>query len=305
MKQVLPNLIIAGGTKCGSTSLFFWLAAHPDVCASTAKETHFFHDEVLKKWNGSANIHEHGLDAYSDFFKNHEKEKIVVEATPQYLHQDTPLTEIPKLGTKPKIIFLLREPVKRAFSQYVYAKHRLNQVDHSMTFEAYLKHGSKRGKQLDILGHSSYSRYLKKWLDVFDPEDIWVYQSEVFFKDKLGFMKDLSIRLGIDPKFYDTYSFLKRNESSGIRNRTLHSLAQKAQNLFGDRVKERLLIPIYLKFNSKPIPKEEVLEDEVRIRLEKRLWGESTRELFELFPHLNSALWYPNLSEMESQDPSE
>jgi len=107
------------------------------------------------------------------------------------------------------------------------------------------------------------------------------------------FMKRLSSRLDIDPNFYDTYGFLKRNESSGIRNRGLHNFAQKAQDFFGDGIKEKVLIPLYLRLNSKPIPKEEVLSDELRARLEKQLWTEGTRELFDYFPELDVNKWYP------------
>jgi hypothetical protein len=293
MERLLPNVIIGGGTKCGSTSLFFWMAAHPDVCASSAKETHFFHDEILQKFNANANIHEHGLDEYSKYFADHTSEKIVIEATPQYIFQKTPLIEIPRLESKPKIIFLLREPIKRAFSQFVYSKHRLNRFNPSMTFPEYIQWTVDNGPQYDVLQHSNYLLHLKKWIDVFGRDRVWVYQSEELFQDKVNFMKRLSSRLDIDPNFYDTYGFLKRNESSGIRNRGLHNFAQKAQDFFGDGIKEKVLIPLYLRLNSKPIPKEEVLSDELRARLEKQLWTEGTRELFDYFPELDVNKWYP------------
>ena len=51
----LPNVIIAGAPKCGTSSLYFWLSAHPEVKASMVKETFFFADEV-NRFNKNANI---------------------------------------------------------------------------------------------------------------------------------------------------------------------------------------------------------------------------------------------------------
>jgi hypothetical protein len=41
----LPNLVIAGAPKCGTSSLFYWLADHPQACGSTVKETFYLMDE--------------------------------------------------------------------------------------------------------------------------------------------------------------------------------------------------------------------------------------------------------------------
>ena len=60
----LPNVIIAGAPKCGTSSLYFWLSAHPEVKASMVKETFFFADEV-NRFNKNANIIEHSLADYS------------------------------------------------------------------------------------------------------------------------------------------------------------------------------------------------------------------------------------------------
>jgi len=44
-KKIFPNLVIAGAPKSGTSSLFFWLAAHPEVCGSQKKETYFLADK--------------------------------------------------------------------------------------------------------------------------------------------------------------------------------------------------------------------------------------------------------------------
>ena len=64
----LPNVILGGAPKCGTSSLYFWLAAHPDCFGSPKKETFFFADAV-NRFNVSANSHNHPVEAYQSFFK--------------------------------------------------------------------------------------------------------------------------------------------------------------------------------------------------------------------------------------------
>ncbi|GAB5538684.1 MAG: hypothetical protein Salg2KO_07870 [Salibacteraceae bacterium] len=169
-------------------------------------------------------------------------------------------------------------------------------MDQNTTFDEYIQITKERGRQADVLGHSSYALYLEKWVEKMGKDNVLVYQSEDLFRNKVDFMKKLAVDLGIDPEFYSDYAFLKRNESSGIRNRWLHNIAQKAQSLFGESLKEKFLIPLYLKLNAEPIPENERLSDDRRKQLEDMLWESSTSKLFDLFPDLDVSLWYPNKS---------
>ena len=68
MKQQQKNVIIAGSTKCGTTSLFEYLKAHPQICASVIKETRFF-------WEGDYDLPQQKINnkevtRYADFFFN-------------------------------------------------------------------------------------------------------------------------------------------------------------------------------------------------------------------------------------------
>ena len=98
MLQPPKHAIIAGGTKCGTTSLFQYLSVHPGICASLIKETRFFWEgeyELTKpKLNGKNVKH------YNDFFAAPNETKINLEATPDYLYSaltsETPKTQLPK-----------------------------------------------------------------------------------------------------------------------------------------------------------------------------------------------------------------
>ncbi|MGL6342534.1 MAG: sulfotransferase, partial [Waterburya sp.] len=64
----LPNLIIAGAPKAGSSSLFHWIAAHPEVYGAPCKETFYFIDRDSSLFRPEANYNLHGLDLYESFF---------------------------------------------------------------------------------------------------------------------------------------------------------------------------------------------------------------------------------------------
>ena len=103
-RMALPNTIIAGAPKSGSSSLYWWLSSHPEVCASKTKETHYFDDAVYPRFNASANYIEHGLGRYEQFFEHCTQEaKVIMEATPIYLYQENALQQLSSLEPKPKI----------------------------------------------------------------------------------------------------------------------------------------------------------------------------------------------------------
>src|SRR5258707_7798728 len=61
-RLLLPNLIIAGAPRCATTSLFRWLAAHPDVVVSHTKETRYLIDQGYPLFNKACNFHSLGLE---------------------------------------------------------------------------------------------------------------------------------------------------------------------------------------------------------------------------------------------------
>ena len=107
----LPNFFLTGAPKAGTTRLYADLRQHPAVCMSEPKETWYFFDH--RKY-------ERGLDWYaSQFFEQCEGHRAVGEATPGYMaHPESPRRIAESLEVEPQFLFLLRDPVERAFSHY-------------------------------------------------------------------------------------------------------------------------------------------------------------------------------------------
>ena len=148
MRNKLPNFLIVGAAKSGTSSLHNYLHQHPDIFLPTfkegvnVKEPHFFvRDMVMKrihsgvwKWNN-----------YNKLFSSVDKEKAIGEASVFYLYYyEEAIKEIKRfLGSDIKIIIILRNPIDRAYSAYQHVSRSMKEV-HS--FEKAIELEEKRLK---------------------------------------------------------------------------------------------------------------------------------------------------------------
>lgn len=282
-----PNVIIAGAPKCGTSSLFFWLAAHPEVCASKVKETYFLSDTV-NRHNEGLNYLENGLDAYQEHFSHCENHKVRLEATPVYIYHKLPLEILPKLAEMPKVIFILRNPANQVYSHYRFNKYRMKNI--SMPFKDYVNyetHGPKGWS--NYMERAEYVNYLKSWVDTIGKEKILLIQFEALLNNKVEVMKQISDFIGVDSEFYDTFGFLKRNESLAVGSKWLHRKGLKFQKYIPLALQEKLL-PWYQKLNLDPIPKTTEEELQVIEQLKVR-YQPSVAALAELFDEFDPKIW--------------
>ena len=107
----LPNLIVIGAMKCGTSSLHHYLSQHPDVVMSEQKELNFFAEERV--W-------QRGLDWYATNFPS--GTAVRGESSPNYTKYPA-FEGVPERlhGTLPdaKLVYLLRDPIERIVSHYV------------------------------------------------------------------------------------------------------------------------------------------------------------------------------------------
>ena len=239
MKSLFPNLIIGGAPKCGTSSLYFWLSAHPDVYGSPKKETFFFADKV-NRFNKEANIHEHAVLRYLEFFKGGESATIRFEATAHYLYEDQARKAFSQAEVPPKIVFLFREPSKQMYSHYKMERYRTKKVD--LPLSEYI-HLPKIAKYVD------YARHLEKWIKDMPEGHVGVWFFEDFMSRKEEVMKEIAVFAGVDPDFYENFDFEHRNESVAIKSGALHQIGLRIQPLIPHALQKRLL-PLYMKINS-------------------------------------------------------
>ncbi len=195
--RVLPDFIIIGAQRCGTTSLFDYLIKHPNIRPCYQKEVHFFDRNFYR-----------GLNWYRSFFpvkqsklfvkKNETQKYISGEATPYYFFHPLAPERVAKTLANVKLIMLLRNPVDRAYSHYW---HSVNNNLEKTSFQDAIKSEPERlEKEMDnfnkypgyrgfkyqnysYLARGIYVTQLNRWHQFFPKEQILVLQSEVFFSE--------------------------------------------------------------------------------------------------------------------------
>ena len=123
-----PNFVISGFPKCGTTSLHHYLNDHPQIYMPIQKELHFFTFEILSKLNkGPLDkiVKESQIDnseKYLSYYQNVKKENAIGDTSPSYINYPSQFFRIKKYLNDPKIIILLRDPISRAYSNYLHLK---------------------------------------------------------------------------------------------------------------------------------------------------------------------------------------
>lgn len=102
-----PSFLIIGAPKAGTTSLFQYLTQHPKILSPKEKEILYFSAKQYK-----------GLKWYLNHFPKKAIEHLTFEATPSYMYYKKGLKRIKHLFPDVKLIIILRNPIKRAFSQW-------------------------------------------------------------------------------------------------------------------------------------------------------------------------------------------
>lgn len=126
--MIMPNFLIIGAAKAGTTSLYMYLRQHPQVYMSSVKETNFFALEgktIDYYYPASKNVDHYFLSCKTDlssYQKLFEKatEKAIGEVSPMYLYDTKAPERIQQYIPDVKLIAILRNPIERAYSSYLH-----------------------------------------------------------------------------------------------------------------------------------------------------------------------------------------
>ena len=117
--MVMPNFLIVGFQKAGTTSVYRYLEQHPEVFVSPIKELNFFssiveHPVIDPQFTGGMTKSE----AYRAIFAPGADHKAIGEASPLYATDPAVPAEIVRLAPETGVIALARDPAGRAYSEY-------------------------------------------------------------------------------------------------------------------------------------------------------------------------------------------
>lgn len=233
------HFIIGGTIKAATSSLFNYLGAHPEVCASRIKETFFFSRDY--SGNDARDYAE-----YLAYFTPEAGHRILLEASPNYLaYKENVAPRIKQLLPNVKLLFVLRNPVDRLYSHYNFARSKL-ELPQDLRFDDFvdLCEGFNRGevtpaqagiaeKHLRALEIGNYGRYLQNYYDIFDAGSIKVIFFDDLNRDPVTQLVEISEFIGVEPDFFQNFIMNRANVTFFARQKHLHSIA-----LFVNRILE-------------------------------------------------------------------
>ncbi len=254
----LPNFLVVGAAKSGTTALYHYLAQHPEVFLSPIKETNFF---ALKNkelsFNGPGDdkgIHRRSITdiiEYKNQFINVTTEKAIGEICPSYLYLKDAPKNIKEHIPEVKIIAILREPVARAFSAWV---HLTRDGREHLSFEEALADEPRRIKEnwAEIWHYKEESKYynqLKRYYDSFPKENIKVVTYEEFQENPLKVYSELCKFIDVDNRFVPDMSS-EHNKGGIPKNKIIWNLMMK-QNIWKTLFNHLMPIKIRKKIKEK------------------------------------------------------
>ena len=196
--EVLPDFVIIGAQKSGTTFLYNLLTRHPSVEGTFEKEVHYF-DRFFHK----------GIEWYRSQFplpRLKEQRKVITgETTPDYLFHPHAARRMAEVVPQARLIVLLRNPVDRAYSHY---HHNLTRKGReTLGFEEAIEaeQARLRGEMEKMLKNERYTSYkyrhysylykgiyvdhLLRWSEFYSEEQMLVLKSEDFYEHTLETLK--------------------------------------------------------------------------------------------------------------------
>ena len=227
--MTMPNFLIIGAMKSGTTALYYYLEQHPQIYMSPVKEPNFF---CFAGQEGSESKSVTRIEAYRQLFKGVSEERAIGEASHCYLYEPGAVARIQQYVPEAKLVAILRNPVERAYSHFL---HMVRSGTEPLTdFAQALREEEvgayqKRSYQ-DYIGRGRYYEQLKRYFDAFNSEQIRVYLYEDLDKAPIDTLQDTFRFLGVEDSFVPDVS-LRRNVSGYPKYKTLDEFLRRPSSV--------------------------------------------------------------------------
>ncbi len=234
--RLLPDFLIIGGQRCGTSSLYYYLTEHPGIISASTKETHFF-DESFSKGIGW-----YRAQFPSSFQKMYvtnvlKRDFLTGEGTPYYILYPHAPRRTFEIVPHVKLIALLRNPVERAHSQYwievkagfetlsfeeaIRTEHEriAGELEKMQQDEHYYSHGFRH---FSYLTRGIYVDQLQNWLRYYPREQLLVLKSEDLYSNPAETMQKTLKFLGVAQiELNKQYKNYRRPSKKGYRKQVV------------------------------------------------------------------------------------
>jgi len=293
--NLLPNFLVIGSPRCGTSSLHNVLAQHPKIFAAKEKELHFFdHDQ-----------YHNGMLWYQNrYFSRAGGYLARGETTPNYLtmaHLVAPRINESYGSERIKFIAIFRDPVKRVYSHYWYRRNRARET--AMTFNEALESEwrGERDELESIYRAGCYASLLKMFFKLFSRENFHLMLMEDYLTRFHESMNRVNHFLELPEEF--DYRPIHENQASAIKSARFQHVLQKKDHLLnriGRMIKRSLpeglaesLRSIIYQSNLTPYKAPEM--DKVLEQLLRKKYFNEIKELEEIM-HRDLSTWYKEVN---------
>lgn len=238
---MLPNFLIVGAPRSGTTHLYKGLRQHPEVFMSDFKEPMFFAYQDDPRPSVISDLGE-----YENLFREAQTGQVTGEASTLYLYSERAADNIADKIPNAQLIAILRNPVERAFSQYTFQ--RFLQTEPLETFEAALAAEDGRAETDDIPFHlytrvGLYSRQIRRYQQRFRPEQLLFLLQDDLDQDPDGVFSQIFQHIGVEASFRP--DLRHRTNASGVPQhetlfRTIKSLGRPLKRVLPETLVTRL-----------------------------------------------------------------
>ena len=239
--RLMPDFIIIGTQRGGTTSLYHYLSNHPQIAPASMKEVHFFDHNFQK---GMAWYRAQFPSMIEKYLARSGGQQTFVtgEASPYYLFHPHVPGRVAKSVPNVKLIVLLRNPVDRAYSHYhheVELKHEKLSFEEALAQEEARTHEEKariaveehyhsyNHQHYTYLARGIYVNQIQRWLDLFAKEQLLLIKSEDFYADPEAIFQQTLAFLKVSPAVPKREQGYKQYNSSSYREAKMEPVLRK------------------------------------------------------------------------------
>lgn len=257
--MVLPNFLIVGTPKAGTTAIYHYLNQHPEIYFSPHKEPHFFSfiGEQKPHWGVKT------LAEYEELFEGVTTEKAIGEASTWYLYSQSAAQQIKKYIPYVKVIIILRNPIERAYSSWAF---RVQCGWESIVnFEQAVQAEKNRIANhyewdFHYLQTGFYYEQIKRYFNLFPRNQIFICTHDSLNQDCISLLQNIFNFLEVDNNFIPDVS-IRHNQTKLAKSQLVDNLLTKSSHcktvlkfLIPDAMRNRLRSKI-IQNNQLLVPK--------------------------------------------------
>jgi len=265
--MTIPNFLIVGDLKAGTTSLHYYLVQHPNIYMPPQKELRYFSYDEENPYHARAKAYRtRTFDEYLRYFQDSKGEKAIGEASPNYLRSTGAAQRIKNNLPNVRIIVSIRNPADRLYSLYL-MHYRYGDTKNPLDQQLF-------GQDAAWIKGNFYWSELKRYYDHFEKDKIKVILFDDLKKSSIDVIKDLYRFLEVDDAF--TPEVGVQNKGGIPKSRRLYG----ALNFFEKRARNYINPPPALKGLWGSIKRKSLVDAKLDPLIRKKILEEARDDIY-------------------------